>query len=99
METYFGRGRVCSDKISDEYVSVNNFGYIKDVEYKISVKRDNGRLDYQVIYIDKGYGSFVINDEDIIIENNTDKFIIMFAIIGALLGFILSLIIFKKRRK
>lgn len=43
--------------------------------------------------------SFVINDEDIIIENNTDKFIIMFAIIGALLGFILSLIIFKKRRK
>ena len=63
METYFGRGRVCSDKISDEYVSVNNFGYIKDVEYKISVKRDNGRLDYQVIYIDKGYGSFVINDE------------------------------------
>lgn len=69
MECYYGYGNMSTDKISDDYIYVNNFGYSKNIDKDFSVIREKGRLDYQIIYIDKGYGHFLIDDELIKIES------------------------------
>lgn len=63
MECYYGISTENSNKTSDEYITVNNFGYFKDLDTDIITKRDYGRLDYQIIYIDKGCGSFLLDDK------------------------------------
>ena len=62
MDYFSGRGLLCTDKASAEYISVNNFGYAKHIDQSICVKREQGRLDYQILYIDKGYGYFLLDD-------------------------------------
>lgn len=69
MELYTARGNESTDKISDEFLFVNNFGYIKNVDVDMHVLRKNGRLDYQIIYIEEGYGFFVLNNEYIKVES------------------------------
>lgn len=63
MECYYGRCVSCSDRASEEYIKVNNFGYYKDINTSINVRRQEGRSDYQIIYIERGRGSFWINGE------------------------------------
>lgn len=63
MECFYGRGSLNTDKTSNEYISVNNFGYTKNINHNLCVKREKGRLDYQIIYIDKGYGFFWMDNE------------------------------------
>ena len=50
-----------SDKISKLHFEVNNFGYYKNINRKISTFRQNGRSDYQLIYIDKGHCTIKID--------------------------------------
>ncbi len=66
MDCFYGKGDLSTDNISEEYISVNNFGYVGHIDQNLCVKRNKGRLDYQIIYIDKGYGYFLI-------ENKFDK--------------------------
>lgn len=61
MDYFCGKGYLSTDKTSREYISVNNFGYTKNIDCDLCIKRERGRLDYQMIYIDKGYGLFLID--------------------------------------
>ena len=63
MECYYGRGTLSTDKTSDEFIHVNNFGYNKCINEDLCVTRKNGRVDYQIMYIAKGYGNILINGE------------------------------------
>ena len=62
MECYFAKGTQSTDKTSKEYLYINNFGYYKEINKDTLTVREHGRLDYQIIYIDEGYGQFFIND-------------------------------------
>ncbi len=63
MHNYFFI-KECTDKtITDEYLYVNNLGYTKGISNGTNVFRKDGRLDYQILYIDKGYAHFLIDDE------------------------------------
>lgn len=76
MECFYGRGSISTDKTSDEYISVNNFGYNKNIKQGFCVKREKGRLDYQIIYIDKGYGYFWLNNN--FVKVTSGKLLILF---------------------
>ena len=65
MEIFHGVSTNQSDKTSDKYISINNFGYYKNIDEIVNTNRKYGRKDYQLIYIAKGYGTFVLNDEPI----------------------------------
>ncbi len=69
MECYYGRGILSTDKVSSEFIHVNNFGYNKDINENFCVTRKNGRVDYQIMYIDKGYGHILLNGEFIKVES------------------------------
>lgn len=59
MECYFGMGTNCSDKVSKDYIAVNNFGYYKNLDKELKTLRLEGRFDFQIIYIEKGQGNFL----------------------------------------
>ena len=63
MDYFCGKGYLNTDKTSSEYISVNNFGYTKNIDQDLCVIRNRGRLDYQMIYVDKGYGTFLIKNK------------------------------------
>lgn len=46
-----------SDRCSDEYMKINSCGW-GEYRKNLKVTRPNGRLDYQIIYMAKGFGSF-----------------------------------------
>ncbi len=69
MEIYTARGTESSDRVSDEFLCVNNFGYIKNIDIDMHPYRENGRMDYQILYIDKGYGFFMFNGEYIRVDS------------------------------
>lgn len=71
MECYFGLGTNCSDKISKDYIAVNNFGYYKNIDKEINTLRLKGRNDYQIIYIEKGEGNFLIGETFINLKAGT----------------------------
>lgn len=54
MDCFYGFGAFCSDRESDKYIEVNNFGYYKNVDTGIFVRREKGRTDYQIIYVKNG---------------------------------------------
>lgn len=61
MDIFHGLLNEHSDKVSNKYLSVNNFGFHKNIEKNLKTLRKNGRSDYQIIYIDKGTGNFIID--------------------------------------
>lgn len=61
METYHGLMGENTDKASDEYLTVNSFGYTKNIDSRLTTLRENGRRDYQILYVHKGYGDFFIH--------------------------------------
>ena len=63
MEIFHGMMKIRSDKKSDKYICVNNFGYFKNTERIIKTLREKGRSDYQIIYIEKGTGTFTFNNQ------------------------------------
>ena len=71
MDCYYGRGTLSTDKLSSEFIHVNNFGYNKNINETFCVTRKNGRVDYQIMYIDKGYGRILINGEFVNAESGS----------------------------
>lgn len=65
MELFHGIMTNHSDTTSDKYISINNFGYYKNIDEFVNTNREHGRKDYQLIYIDKGYGTFFLDDKHI----------------------------------
>lgn len=61
MEIFHGIMKSHSDRKSDKYISVNNFGYFKKTERIINTLRKSGRSDYQIIYIENGTGTFTFD--------------------------------------
>lgn len=59
MECVYGRSSQCSDMASEDYLHVNNFGYYREPDIPIRVHRTGGRKDWQLIYIERGSGSFL----------------------------------------
>ncbi len=56
MKSYYGLLITSSDKTSEEYLEVNNFGYYKDMTCDIKVNREHGRSDYLLFYLKNGEG-------------------------------------------
>lgn len=67
---YFGKSSLDSDTDSKRYISVNNFGYGKDIQ-KMNVCRKNGRSDYQLLYIKSGRFIFCEDDEEKILNDGS----------------------------
>ncbi len=63
LEIFRGMITEWSDKTSDRYITVNNFGYYKSISRKISTQREKGRSDYQIMYLDKGSGTFFLDNK------------------------------------
>ena len=61
MEIFRGLMNEHSDRVSDKYISVNNFGYYRNTNKKIHTLRKNGRCDYQLMYIDRGSAIFKVD--------------------------------------
>ena len=71
MEIFQGIMTNHSDKTSDKYICINNFGYYKNIDKNVTTERKYGRSDYQLIYIDKGFGTFVADGKKTeIVEGN-----------------------------
>ena len=66
MRTYYLRTSTNSEAVSDNFIYVNNLGYIEDA-VDMNVRRERGRVDYQLIYVKSG---------EIIIEDDNKKHIL-----------------------
>ena len=55
-----------SEASSDKYIHVNNFGYSEDVT-DMRVRRERGRVDYQLIYVKSGSLTITENEGDSIV--------------------------------
>lgn len=64
MESYFGKGALCSDRACERYLAVNNCGYYRNIDVEMHVLRPDGRRDFQYLYIDKGAGVFRFDREE-----------------------------------
>lgn len=53
MRSFFYKNVDSTESVSDRYICVNNFGYYEDVDC-MNLCREQGRLDYQLIYVKKG---------------------------------------------
>lgn len=68
---YYGRGELRTDKKTDKYIHINNFGLFEDITYNQSVNRPHGRSDYHLITLIKGEAKFTINSKIINAEEGT----------------------------
>ena len=50
-----------SGYIPGSYLTVYSYGYHKSIDTTLITQRENGRPDYQILYIDKGWGDFLID--------------------------------------
>ena len=62
-----------SDRVSQESICINSCGYnyFDHNEKRVTVLRPSGRLDYQLIYIQKGAADFFINGESMVLEKGS----------------------------
>ncbi len=60
MNSYVGKGEQSTDKRVDKYIAINNSGCYIDIP-SFHVIRENGREDYQLIYVKKGE-MFCVNE-------------------------------------
>lgn len=58
MSSYFSRHTLNSGEVSEKYIRVNNCGYNEDIT-ESHVRRKNGRVDYQLIYVKSGQVEFI----------------------------------------
>lgn len=63
MESYYGISARLTQRTVDQYIRVNNFGYNKNIDTTLMVSYEKVREDYQILYVDKGYGRFSIYGE------------------------------------
>ena len=60
-----------SERVSDEYLSLNNCGTENFFHKKIVIKREGGRADYLILYIAKGVCRAVIDDEQQLLKEGS----------------------------
>lgn len=53
MYSFFYKKVDSTEAVSNNYISVNNFGYYEDIT-DIKIYRESGRVDYQLIYVKRG---------------------------------------------
>ena len=53
MRSFIYREVGSTDSVSDRYICVNNFGFYENID-NMDLRREKGRLDYQLIYVKKG---------------------------------------------
>lgn len=70
MNCFFWRGTESSDKMSDRYMYINNFGFYENFGQRNDVSRPVGRSDYQLIAITKGEAYFKVDGKERIIGKN-----------------------------
>lgn len=70
MNCFFWRGTANSDKTSDRYMYINNFGFYENFGQRNEVCRPFGRSDYQLICIIKGEAYFKMDGEERVIPEN-----------------------------
>lgn len=59
-----------TETVSDKYICVNNYGYYEDIT-TVSVNRERGRVDYQLIYIKCGELIFGKTGEETVLSKGT----------------------------
>ena len=64
------KGDSSTEAVSDKYISVNNYGYYEDIT-TVCVSREQGRLDYQLIYIKSGELIFGKAGEETVLSKRT----------------------------
>jgi AraC-like DNA-binding protein len=64
MYSFFYKKCNSTEASSDKYISVNNYGYYEDIS-TINVIREQGRVDYQLIYIKSG--AMLVGNEKILL--------------------------------
>ncbi len=55
-----GNNKLNSERVTDEYLNVNSCGHFKITSPTVGQKREQGRVDYQLIYIYKGSATFLL---------------------------------------
>ena len=58
---FFAKGHNDSNAVTGDYLHINNCGYYKNYPNENTVRRPNGRKDYQLIYLENGTGNFLIH--------------------------------------
>ena len=73
MRSFIYREVGSTDSVSDRYICVNNFGFYENID-NMDLRREKGRLDYQLIYVKEGKmkvntksDKYVLNAGDIIL--------------------------------
>lgn len=64
-----GENQTCSDRTTDEYLTVNSCGYYEITDGEIKTERPNGRTDYQLIYVAEGSAGYMSGGEYHIAES------------------------------
>ncbi len=70
MNCFFWKGTKCSDKVSDRYMQINNFGFYENVLQEVDICRAQGRSDFQLLCITKGEGYFKIDGKEMVLPAN-----------------------------
>ena len=68
MYSYFARSDKNSEAVSEKFLFVNNFGYNED-SLEMNVKRERGRVDYQLIYVKSGALEITEGKEKVILSS------------------------------
>lgn len=64
MKAIYGIAELCTDKKTDSYIHINNFGMYDDAYSEIDTFRPNGREDYQLIIVLKGTCKFTVKSNE-----------------------------------
>lgn len=59
-----------TNKRSDSYIYINNFGLYEDICPEVNVLRPEGREDYQIIIVLKGSARFTLNSKEYALNEN-----------------------------
>ncbi|MBQ2968374.1 MAG: helix-turn-helix transcriptional regulator [Clostridia bacterium] len=68
MNCYFWKGTQSTDRESDRYMQINNFGFYEDIRQAVDVERLQGRADYQLLCITKGEGVFTFDGKETVLK-------------------------------
>lgn len=65
MECFNGNGSGKSERVSNDYLSINNCGYYLNIDTDMRTYREHGRIDYQIICVTEGEGEFLVSGEKV----------------------------------
>lgn len=68
MQIVNGENQACSDRTTDEYLTVNSCGFYEIGDREIVTVRPCGRMDYQLIYVASGRARYLSDDGERLAE-------------------------------